>query len=123
MPTAKGPGAVEYNCDAGGPETQVVLPLLKTDLLTIMRAVHDGTLESVPVEFANGAAACVVIASGGYPKSYPKGLEIDLGKAEQMPDVTVCHAGTALKGATLVASRGRVLGVSAVGDDLPAALE
>ena len=123
MLTAKGPRVIEYNCRFGDPETQVVLPLLKTDLLTIMRAVHDGTLESVPVEFANGAAACVVIASGGYPKSYPKGLEIDLGKAEEMPDVTVYHAGTALKGDKLVNSGGRVLGVTAVGDDLTAALE
>ena len=123
MLTEKGPRVIEYNCRFGDPETQVVLPLLKTDLLTIMRAVHDGTLESVPVEFANGAAACVVIASGGYPKSYPKGLEIDLGKAEEMPDVTVYHAGTALKGDKLVTSGGRVLGVTAVGDDLTAALE
>ena len=123
MLTEKGPRVIEYNCRFGDPETQVVLPLLKTDLLTVMRAVHDGRLSEVPVEFANGAAACVVVASGGYPQAYPKGLPISLGDAESRADVTVYHAGTALQDGRLVTSGGRVLGVTATGEDLPAALE
>ena len=123
MLTEKGPRVIEYNCRFGDPETQVVLPLLKTDLLTVMRAVHDGRLSEVPVEFANGAAACVVVASSGYPQAYPKGLPISLGDAESRADVTVYHAGTALQDGRLVTSGGRVLGVTATGEDLPAALE
>ncbi len=123
MLTKKGPRVIEYNCRFGDPETQVVLPLLKTDLFTVMRAVHDGRLAEVPVEFASGAAACVVVASGGYPQAYPKGLPISLGDAESRADVTVYHAGTALRDGRLVTSGGRVLGVTATGEDLPAALE
>ena len=123
MLTKKGPRVIEYNCRFGDPETQVVLPLLKTDLFTVMRAVHDGRLAEVPVEFASGAAACVVVASGGYPQAYPKGLPISLGDAESRADVTVYHAGTALRDGQLVTSGGRVLGVTATGEDLPAALE
>lgn len=123
MLTKKGPRVIEYNCRFGDPETQVVLPLLKTDLFTVMRAVHDGRLAEVPVEFAGGAAACVVVASGGYPQAYPKGLPISLGDAESRADVTVYHAGTALRDGRLVTSGGRVLGVTATGEDLPAALE
>ncbi|HIU35994.1 MAG TPA: phosphoribosylamine--glycine ligase [Candidatus Fimenecus excrementigallinarum] len=123
MLTKKGPRVIEYNCRFGDPETQVVLPLLKTDLFTVMRAVHDGRLAEVPVEFAGGAAACVVVASGGYPQAYPKGLPISLGDAESRADVTVYHAGTTLRDGQLVTSGGRVLGVTATGEDLPAALE
>ena len=123
MLTPKGPKVIEYNCRFGDPETQVVLPLLKTDLLTVMQAVHDETLSALPVEFSDEAAACVIVASGGYPKSYKKGCFMDFGKAEELPDVTVYHAGTALKDGKLVTSGGRVLGVTATGKDLETALQ
>ena len=123
MLTPKGPKVIEYNCRFGDPETQVVLPLLKTDLLTAMQAVHDETLSALPVEFSDEAAACVIVASGGYPKSYKKGCVMDFGKAEELPDVTVYHAGTALKDGKLVTSGGRVLGVTATGKDLETALQ
>ncbi len=122
MLTPKGPKVIEYNCRFGDPETQVVLPLLKTDLFTVMQAVHDETLSDLPVEFAKESAACVIVASGGYPESYKKGCPMDLGNAENLPDVTVYHAGTALRDGKLVTSGGRVLGVTATGADLPAAL-
>lgn len=122
MLTPKGPRVIEYNCRFGDPETQVVLPLLKTDLFTVMQAVHDETLSDLPVEFAKESAACVIVASGGYPESYKKGCPMDLGNAENLPDVTVYHAGTALRDGKLVTSGGRVLGVTATGADLPAAL-
>ena len=123
MLTPKGPKVIEYNCRFGDPETQVVLPLLKTDLLTVMQAVHDETLSDLSVEFSDEAAACVIVASGGYPKSYKKGCVMDFGKAEELPDVTVYHAGTALKDGKLVTSGGRVLGVTATGKDLETALQ
>ena len=123
MLTPKGPKVIEYNCRFGDPETQVVLPLLKTDLLTVMQAVHDETLSALPVEFSDETAACVIVASGGYPKSYKKGCVMDFGKAEELPDVTVYHAGTALKDGKLVTSGGRVLGVTATGKDLETALQ
>lgn len=122
MLTPKGPKVIEYNCRFGDPETQVVLPLLKTDLLTIMRAVHDETLSFLNVEFKDESAACVVIASGGYPLSYGKGYEIDFGDSENTENVTVFHAGTAEKDGKIVTSGGRVLGVTATGKDLNAAL-
>ena len=123
MLTPKGPKVIEYNCRFGDPETQVVLPLLNTDLLTVMQAVHDETLSELPVEFSDEAAACVIVASGGYPKAYKKGCVMDFGKAEELPDVTVYHAGTALKDGKLVTSGGRVLGVTATGKDLETALQ
>lgn len=123
MLTPKEPKVIEYNCRFGDPETQVVLPLLKTDLLTVMQAVHDETLSDLSVEFSDEAAACVIVASGGYPKAYKKGCVMDFGKAEELPDVTVYHAGTALKDGKLVTSGGRVLGVTATGKDLETALQ
>ncbi len=122
MVTKDGPKVIEYNCRFGDPETQVVLPLLKSDLLTIMRAVEDETLADTPVEFADGAACCVMLASGGYPGKYEKGKAIDLGKAERMAQIY--HSGTALDGeGRLVTAGGRVLGVSCVADDLETAIE
>lgn len=125
MLTPDGPKVIEYNCRFGDPETQVVLPLLESDLFTIMQACTNGTLADTPVEFSQGAAACVILASGGYPLSYPKGKEITgLTKGQlEDSDVTVYHAGTALKEGTLVTSGGRVLGVTATADTLPKALE
>lgn len=123
MLTKNGPKVIEYNCRFGDPETQVVLPLLKTDLLIVMQAVHDETLSDLNVEFSSDSAACVILASGGYPQAYKKGFVMNFGNAENLPDITVYHAGTALKDDELVTAGGRVLGVTATGEDLPAALK
>ena len=121
MLTADGPKVIEYNCRFGDPETQVVLPLLKTDLLTVMAAVESETLGSFPVEWWDGAAACVILASGGYPGSYEKGKPITL--PDTLPEnVTVYHAGDRLEDGRLLTSGGRVLGVTAVAPTLREAL-
>ncbi len=125
MLTPEGPKVIEYNCRFGDPETQVVLPLLESDLLTIMLAVTNGALAETEVKFSDKSAACVILASGGYPQHYEKGKTI-LGLTHgQLPgaDATVYHAGTAEEDGALVTSGGRVLGVAAVADDLPAALK
>ena len=122
MLTENGPKVIEYNCRFGDPETQVVLPLLKSDLLTIMQACENGTLEETEVEFSNGAACCVIIASGGYPEKYEKGKEIALNGAEDAENVRVFHSGTALKDGALVTNGGRVLGVTATADTLKGAI-
>ena len=122
MITKDGPKVIEYNCRFGDPETQVVLPLLKSDLLTIMRAVEGETLADTPVEFEGGAACCVMLASGGYPGKYEKGKVISMGNADQMAQVY--HSGTALndKGEYVTAG-GRVLGVSCTADTLENAID
>ena len=123
MLTKNGPKVIEYNCRFGDPETQVVLPLLKTDLLTIFKAVRDERLADVKVEFSDGAAACVILASGGYPQKHQTGFEIHgLDAMGQAPGVTVYHAGTRLEDGKFLTSGGRVLGVTAVGSDLSEAL-
>ena len=119
MITKDGPKVIEYNCRFGDPETQVVLPLLKSDLLTIMRSVTEGKLAETAVEFSDGAACCVVMASGGYPGSYEKGHEITI-PAGLSAEVFV--AGAALKDGKLVTSGGRVLGVTATADTLAEAV-
>lgn len=119
MLTADGPKVIEYNCRFGDPETQVVLPLLESDLFTVMRAVTNGTLKNTEVRFKNGAAACVIIASGGYPKSYQKGFEIKMD--ESIKD-SVFVAGAENKDGRLVTSGGRVLGVTATAPTLKEAL-
>ena len=117
MITRDGPKVIEYNCRFGDPETQVVLPLLKSDLLDIMRAVEGERLSEVPVEFSDQAACCVMIASGGYPEKYEKGKVIELGRAPQMAEVY--HSGTARDAeGRLVTAGGRVLGVCCVRDTL-----
>ena len=124
MLTPEGPRVVEYNCRFGDPETQVVLPLLKTDLLTIMRAVHDEKLSEVTIEWEDKACACVILASGGYPQKYHKGYEISgLDDYGQVEGVTIYHAGTAWKDGKYYTNGGRVLGVSAVSDTLEQALQ
>ncbi len=120
MLTKDGPKVIEYNCRFGDPETQVVLPLLKTDLLSVMRAVTEERLADCPVEFSDGAAACVVMASKGYPGSYEKGVLITI-PPEDLPHV--CVAGAKEQDGGLVTSGGRVLGVTAVAEDLSAALK
>lgn len=121
--TADGVKVIEYNARFGDPETQVVLPRLKTDLLTIFEAIIDQKLSEVSVEWADNAAVCVVLASGGYPKSYQKGYEITgIDIAESLDDIVVYHAGTICKDGKFFTNGGRVLGVTAVGTDLDDAI-
>lgn len=123
MITEEGPKVVEFNARFGDPETQVVLSLLKGDLVKIMQACVDGTLDTAAVDWEDGAAVCVVMASGGYPKSYKKGYAIDgLKKAESL-GTFVFHAGTAKKDGKVVTSGGRVLGVTARGGGIKEATE
>ena len=123
MLTPKGPRVVEYNCRFGDPETQVVLPLLKTDLFEIMKAVRYETLGDLNIEWEDGAAACVIEASGGYPGSYTKGYPIKgLDADGQCEGVTVYHAGTKKENDTYYTNGGRVLGITATGKDLKEAL-
>lgn len=119
MLTPDGPKVIEYNCRFGDPETQVVLPLLESDLFTVMRAVTNGTLKNTEVRFKSGAAACVIIASGGYPVSYKKGFEI---KMDESVKNSVFVAGAENKDGRLVTSGGRVLGVTATAPTLKEAL-
>ena len=124
MLTEEGPKVVEYNCRFGDPETQVVLPMLESDLFTIMKACHDGTLADVDVRWADGACACVIEASGGYPQHYEKGYEISgLDEDGQYEGITVYHAGTKKVDGKYLTNGGRVLGITAKGNDLPQALE
>ena len=120
MLTKDGPKVIEYNCRFGDPETQVVLPLLKTDLLTVMQAVTNETLAQTPVEWSSGAACCVVMASAGYPGAYEKGHAITI-PADLQECVYV--AGAALQDGRLLTNGGRVLGVTAVADTLPQAVQ
>ena len=122
MMTPKGPKVIEYNCRFGDPETQVVLPLLKSDLLTIMQATTNGTLAETEVVFDDGAAACVVLASGGYPQKYQTGYPIS-GLKEAGESACVFHAGTKLgENGEILTSGGRVLGVTATADNLKEAV-
>ena len=120
MITKDGPKVIEYNCRFGDPETQVVLPLLESDLLTVMQACTYGKLAECEVKFREGNACCVVLASKGYPGSYGKGYEITIPENVR-PNVYV--AGAALKDGKLVTSGGRVLGVTAVAETLPEAVK
>lgn len=123
MVTADGPKVVEFNARFGDPETQVVLPLLDSDLVAIMCACADGTLADVPIRWKDGAAVCVVLASGGYPGHYDKGQEIHgLADAEAI-GALVFHAGTAMKDGKLVTNGGRVLGVVGRGADISSAVD
>ena len=124
MMTEKGVKVIEYNCRFGDPETQVVLPRLKTDLVDIMNAVIDGTLSDLEIEWDDNAAVCVVMASGGYPVSYEKGHLISgIEYAESMDNVTVFHAGTKLTDDGFTNAGGRVLGVTATDTNLDEAIK
>ncbi|MBP5606247.1 MAG: phosphoribosylamine--glycine ligase [Ruminiclostridium sp.] len=126
MLTPGGAKVVEYNCRFGDPETQVVLPLLKTDLADIIEAIYEGKLDELDIEWDNGACACVVMASGGYPEKYATGKEIPgLGDNGQLPDSSafVYHAGTKLENGKYLTAGGRVLGVTATAGDLRSALD
>ena len=120
MITPNGPKVIEYNCRFGDPETQVVLPLLESDLLTVMQATTNGTLADTPVEFDSGAACCVVVASGGYPESYGKGYPITM--SEETAAHTYVAGAKLTEDGTLVTSGGRVLGVTATAATLPEAI-
>jgi phosphoribosylamine--glycine ligase len=122
MLTKKGPYVLEFNCRFGDPETQVVIPRLKTDLFEVMEAVVDERLDDVQLEWDPRAAVCVVMASGGYPGSYAKGKVIT-GLDELPPNVLDFHAGTALTGEQLVTDGGRVLGVTGFGTTIAEAVQ
>ncbi len=125
MITDAGPKVLEFNCRFGDPETQVLLPRLKSDLVPLLMACIDGTLdEHADVEWHTEAAACVVMASGGYPNPYQTGKIITgLAEAASIDGVTVFHAGTEQDGENVVTAGGRVLGVTAIADDLKSAIE
>ncbi len=123
MLTKDGPKVIEYNCRFGDPETQVVLPRLKTDLVDILEAVIEERLEEQSIEWNGEFCACVVMASGGYPAKYRKGIEITgLDENGQIGGATVYHAGTLCKGNQFYTNGGRVLGVTALGGTLDEAL-
>lgn len=123
MMTKDGVKVIEYNARFGDPETQVVLPRLKTDLVEIMEAVIDERLDEINIEWEDNAAVCVVLASGGYPVSYKSGYEITgLDEISKYDDLTVFHAGTKSDSGKIVTAGGRVLGITAVGADLDAAI-
>jgi phosphoribosylamine--glycine ligase len=122
MLTANGPRVVEYNARFGDPETQPILSLLETDLLDIFEAVVDERLAGIDIKWRPGAACCVVMASGGYPGGYEKGYEIS-GLDKVPEDIMVFHAGTTIKNGTYYTNGGRVLGVTAVGQSLRAAVD
>ena len=117
MLTPKGPKVIEYNCRFGDPETQVVLPLLESDLMEIMEKIYEGKLAEAEVKFADKSACCVVMASNGYPQSYEKGFEITMPA-----DKNIYVAGAKLEEGKLLTNGGRVLGVTETADTLEAAI-
>jgi phosphoribosylamine--glycine ligase len=122
MLTKDGPRVLEFNCRFGDPETQVILPRLKSDIVDLFEATITGRLDTVTAEWDTRSAVCVVLASGGYPGDYKTGKTIvGLEHADQMEDVIVFHAGTQRREHRILTSGGRVLGVTAVGDTLLAA--
>ena len=123
MITPNGPKVIEYNCRFGDPETQVVLPLLKTDLFEIFNAIYEERLADLDIDFSEESAACVIMASGGYPQKYPTGLTIHgLDEDGQADGAIIYHAGTKFDGEFKTAG-GRVLGITALGKDLQQALD
>lgn len=116
MLTDKGIKVLEYNARFGDPETQVVLPRLKTDLLEIFNAIIDERLSEINIEWNDDAAVCVILASGGYPENYAKGVPIEIGKLDD--GIILFHAGTAFKDGKLVTNGGRVIGVTALADTI-----
>ena len=121
MKTKDGYKVIEYNSRFGDPETQVILPMLKTDLMEIFEAIVDERLEEVNVEWEEGACVCLVLASGGYPEKYEKGKKITFEALDE--EIILCHAGTAEKDGEIVTSGGRVLGVVAKGETIEQARE
>ena len=122
MLTPNGPKVIEYNCRFGDPETQVVLPLLKTDLLTVMQATANGTLSDINVEFSDDSACCVIVASKGYPVSYQSGFPMEL-PADRADAFTYVAGAKRAEDGTLLSAGGRVLGVTAVAPTLKEAID
>lgn len=120
MITPNGPKVIEYNCRFGDPETQVVLPLLESDLFDIMQACANGTLDKTEVKFSEGAACCVIMASNGYPQKYESGFPITV---DGDIDATLYYAGAKIKDDVVVSAGGRVVGVTATADTLPQAIK
>jgi phosphoribosylamine--glycine ligase len=120
MITPNGPKVIEYNCRFGDPETQVVLPLLESDLFDIMQACANGTLDKTEVKFSDGAACCVIMASNGYPQKYESGFPITV---DSTIDATLYYAGAKIKDDVVVSAGGRVVGVTATADSLPQAIK
>ena len=124
MLTPTGARVIEYNCRFGDPETQVVLPLLETDLVDIIEAVWEEKLDTLDIKWSDKSCACVVMASGGYPEKYETGKVISgLDENGQSELAYVYHAGTKLEDGKFLTAGGRVLGVTATGDDLQSALD
>lgn len=124
MLTPKGPKVIEYNCRFGDPETQVVLPLLDGDLCEIFEAIYNGTLADVNIKWKKEYCTCVVMASGGYPQSYAKGIEMNgMDDKGQVEGAFIYHAGTKYENGNFYTNGGRVIGVTATGESLDAALE
>jgi phosphoribosylamine--glycine ligase len=122
--TKEGPKVLEFNARFGDPETQVILPRLKTDLVDILNAVIEETLHKINIEWEDNAAVCVVVASGGYPGKYQKEKVISgLGRLEKMKDIIVFHAGTKLQDGKVITSGGRVLGITAWDETISKAKE
>ncbi len=122
--TAEGPKVLEFNCRFGDPENQVIMPLLKTDLIEIMEAIMEERLDKIKIKWSKKKAICVILASGGYPGKYEKGKEIKgLDKIEQIKDIMVFHGGTVFNESGFFTNGGRVLGITALGDTLPGAME
>ena len=122
--TKEGPKVLEFNARFGDPETQVILPRLKTDLIDILNAVIDSTLHKINIEWEDNAAVCVVVASGGYPEKYQKGKVINgLERLEKMKDIIAFHAGTKFQDNQMITSGGRVLGITAWDDTISKAKE
>lgn len=120
----RGPKVLEFNCRFGDPETQAILPRIDGDLVPALLACVDGTLSEKMIKWRREACVCVAMASGGYPGAYDKGKVINgIADAENINDVTVFHAGTKIDNGKVVTSGGRVLGVTALGSDLPAAID
>ena len=122
MLTPKGPRVLEYNARFGDPETQVVLPRMKNDIVTVFGACIDGTLDSIDLQFEDNAAVCVVLASDGYPETYEKGFERKgLENFYGKEDKFAFHAGTKSVDGKIVTNGGRVIGITALGEDLKSA--
>lgn len=122
MLTKAGPKVIEYNARFGDPETQAILPLLETDLMTIIDAVLEGSLDKLDIRWKVGCSCCVVMASGGYPGHYQTGYQIE-GLDNTLSDCLVFHAGTRLDDDRVVTSGGRVLGITAIAETLPQAID
>ena len=124
MMTSDGPKVIEFNCRFGGPECESYMRILKSDLVDILIACVDGTLDKINIEWENKYACCIILCSGGYPGNYEKGKEITgVDQASKLSDIVVFHAGTKLDGDKLLTNGGRVLGVTALADDLKSALD